>query len=131
MKKMILSTLVLLSASASMATTQNLHCTVPSDKVAVKMEIELSAEASVDYVTMNLVDAKSTSVFYSQMEKGQIADQLKNGFLQLLAMTDSTAQGTDGVIVNAGFLALGKEADGSFSGFLSAQGNIYPLACKF
>lgn len=129
MKKMILSAMVLFSASAAMATTQTLTCQVPADKVVVSMSIELSAEASVDYVTLTLVEPKSTSQFFSQMDPGAIADQMKNGYLQLLAMTDKTGQ-VSGVIVNTGFLALGKEANGTLSGFLAAKGNIYPLSCK-
>ena len=129
MKKMILSALVLFSASASMAATTTLNCTVPADKVAVTMTIELSPETSVDFVTMTLVEPKGTSQFFAQLDPGEIDNQLKQGYLQMLAMTEQTGQ-INGVIVNTGFLALGKEANGSMTGFLSAKGNIYPLACK-
>jgi hypothetical protein len=129
MKSLVLSALVFFSATASMAATTTLNCQVPATKVAVKMTIELSPEASVDYVTMTLVEPKGTTQFFAQLDPGEIDNQLKQGFLQMLAMTEQTGQ-VDGVIVNTGFLALGKEAAGGMSGFLSAKGNIYPLNCR-
>ncbi len=67
-------------------------------------------------------------MFFSQLDKGDVDSQLKNGFLNIMALTEKTSV-EDGVIKNTGFLGLGKQSDGSFNGFLAAQGNIYPLAC--
>lgn len=126
MKKMIVAALVLLGSSA-MADTTVLSCVVPESS-SVSLNVDLADDQSVDFVMVSLSEKNSQSVFFSQMDKGAVAAQLQSGFLNLLALTDKSAQ-EDGVIKNTGFLGLGKEADGSFSGFLAANGNIYPLSC--
>ncbi len=126
MKKMIVAALVLMGTSA-MADTTVLSCVVPQSS-SVTLNVDLADDESVDFVMVNLSEKSSQSVFFSQMDKGTVAAQIKGGFLNLLALTDKTAQ-EDGVIKNTGFLGLGKEADGSFGGFLAANGNIYPLTC--
>lgn len=126
MKKFIAAALILVGSSA-MADTTIFKCEVPGSKF-VSMSIDLADDQSADFVTIYLNEKNSQSVFFSQMDKGSVADQLQNGFLNLLALTDKSAQ-EDGVIKNTGFLGLGKESDGSFGGFLAASGNIYPLSC--
>ncbi len=127
MKKLLMASLIVLGSSSAMANTL-LNCVVPSETNAVKMNIELIEDQSSDFVVVSLVERAKTSQFFSQMDKGSVADQMKNGYLQLLALTEQTSQ-VDGVITNTGFLGLGLEADGSFGGFLAANGNIYPLTC--
>lgn len=127
MKKAIFAALVLMGTSA-MADTTVLKCVVPESS-SVSLTVDLADDQSVDFVMVNLNEKSAQSTFFSQMDKGTIANQLQNGFLNLLALTDKSTQ-EDGVIKNTGFLGLGKEADGSFSGFLAANGNIYPLACS-
>lgn len=127
MNKMILTAFVLFGSSA-MANTTVLNCAVPESKT-VSLNIELADDQSVDFVTVNLNESSNTSVFFSQMDKGSVAEQIKNGFVNLLALTERT-KAEDGVIKNTGFLGLAKEADGSFSGFLAANGNVYPLSCR-
>lgn len=127
MKKTVIAALILMASSA-MADTTVLKCVVPSNTNSVTLTVDLADDESVDFITVNLVERSKTAVFFSQMDKGTVADQMKNGFLNLLALTDKSAQ-VDGVIVNTGFLGLGLEADGTFGGFLAANGNIYPLSC--
>ena len=126
MKKMIAAALILMGSSA-MADTTVLKCVVPGS-TSVTLNVDLADDQSVDFVIVSLSEKKSQSTFFSQMDKGTVAAQLQNGFLNLLALTDKSAQ-EDGVIKNTGFLGLGQENDGSFGGFLAANGNIYPLSC--
>nr|BFD58325.1 hypothetical protein CKG001_04320 [Bdellovibrio sp. CKG001]BFD61754.1 hypothetical protein BdHM001_04350 [Bdellovibrio sp. HM001] len=127
MKKLIMAALVLMGSSA-MADTTIMKCVVPSESNAVTLTVELADDQSVDFVVVNLVERAKTAVFFSQMDKGTVAQQIQNGFLNLLALTDKSSQ-VDGVITNTGFLGLGLENDGTFGGFLAANGNIYPLSC--
>jgi hypothetical protein len=131
MKKIVLAAALLL-ASAAQAETTLLKCIVPNQGAAtvVTGTVTLGDDASSDFLTVTLVNKGQTSQFFSQMEKGEVAEQMKQGFLQLLAMTEKTGQ-VDGVIVNTGFLALGQEQGSTgFGGFLAANGNIYPLSCQ-
>lgn len=127
MKKMILASLILVGSSA-MANTSVLKCTVPESQT-VNLNIELADDQSVDFVMVHLNEQHNETVFFSQMDKGTVAAQLKNGFINLLALTEKSTQ-EDGVIKNTGFLGLSKDTDGSFGGFLAANGNIYPLSCR-
>lgn len=122
-----MAALVLMGSSA-MADTTIMKCVVPSESNAVTLTVELADDQSVDFVVVNLVERAKTAVFFSQMDKGTVAQQIQNGFLNLLALTDKSSQ-VDGVITNTGFLGLGLENDGTFGGFLAANGNIYPLSC--
>lgn len=127
MKKMILAALLLVGSSA-MANTSVLKCIVPESHT-VSLNIELEDDQSVDFVTVQLNEQNNQTVFFSQMDKGSVDAQIKSGFINLLALTEKSTQ-EDGVIKNTGFLGLSKEANGTFSGFLAANGNIYPLSCK-
>lgn len=127
MKKFVMAA-VMLMASSAMADTTVLKCVVPSNTNSVTLTVDLADDQSVDFITVNLVERSKNSLFFSQMDKGTVANQIKNGFLNLLALTDKSAQ-VEGVIVNTGFLGLGLENDGTFGGFLAANGNIYPLSC--
>lgn len=126
MKSFIVAALIFAGTSA-FADTQVLSCKVPNS-TSVSLNITLADDQTVDFVTVVLVEKAKQAMFFSQMDKGTVQDQINNGYLNLLALTEKSSQ-VDGVIVNTGFLGLGKESDGSFGGFLAAQGNIYPLAC--
>lgn len=125
MKKMIMAALVLFGSSAMAETV--LDCVVPESK-SVSLIVDLADDQSVDFVTVSLNEKSNQSIFFSQMDKGTVVDQIKNGYFNLLALTDKSGQ-EDGVIVNTGFMGLSKESANSFGGFLAANGNIYPLSC--
>lgn len=128
MKKLILATLLLTSVSA-FADKTVLDCQVPSEPVVVTMQVGLGDDQSIDFLTITLNEKTGPAVFFSQLEKGELEKQLSSNFVNLLALTEATSQ-PDGVITNAGFMALSKEDDGTdFAGFLAAKGNIYPLHC--
>ncbi|MNJ92770.1 hypothetical protein D3C87_104440 [compost metagenome] len=130
MKKLILSAAVMFLASAAQAADTTLFkCVVDNNPVVVSFDVTLGSDVSADFVTMSLAEKSSSSVFFSQLEKGEVAEQMKNGYLNLLALTEKSGQ-VDGVIVNTGFLALNQESAGVYSGLLIAKGNIYPLSCK-
>lgn len=126
MKNLIVAALLLIGSSA-MAETTVLKCKVP-DSTSVSLNVELADDQSVDFIIVSLIEKNGSSAFFSQMDKGTVSEQLKNGFLNLLALTDKSAQ-EDGVIKNTGFLGLGLENNGTFGGFLAANGHIYPLSC--
>ena len=126
MKMFLIAALTLLS-TAALADTTLATCKVSGSKF-VSLDISLADDQNVDFLLVNLNDKTTQTVFYSQMDKGSVADQLKGGYLNILALTEQTGQ-VDGVITNSGFLAIGLEPDGTYSGFLAALGNIYPLTC--
>lgn len=127
MRSIITTAAFILASTSAFADTQLLSCKVQDSK-SVSLNVTLADDQQVDFVTVVLVEKSKQAVFFSQMDKGTVQDQLTNGYLNLLALTEKSAR-VDGVIVNTGFLGLGKEADGTFGGFLAAQGNIYPLSC--
>lgn len=126
MKSFIVAALIFVGTSA-LADTQVLSCKVPNS-TSVSLNITLADDQAVDFVTVVLAEKAKQVLFFSQMDKGTVQDQINNGYLNLLALTEKSAQ-VDGVIVNTGFLGLSKDTDGNFGGFLAAQGNIYPLDC--
>lgn len=126
--KMFLAAATLLIGTSAFADTNIVTCVVPSETNSVVLSVDQADDQSVDFVTVNLVEKSATSMFFSQMDKGTIAQQMQAGFLNVLALTEKTNQ-VDGVITNTGFLALSMESAGKFSGFLAAKGNIYPLDC--
>lgn len=127
MKSLILGSLLI--GSAAFADTTLFKCVVPSQGNTVQATITLAEDTSADFVTVNLVEKTGSTQFYNQLSKGEATKSIGQGFLQMLAMTEQSGQSPDGVLVNTGFLALSKGDDGSFSGFLTAKGNIYPLSC--
>ncbi|MEN0058492.1 MAG: hypothetical protein AAGB31_06635 [Bdellovibrio sp.] len=124
MKKMILA--MMLIGSSAMANTTLFKCVVPESK-SVSLNIELADDQSVDFVIVNLKEGNGQSVFFSQLDKGSVSEQLKQGSLSFLALTEQSAQ-VDGVIVNTGLLSL-EVAGNAAEGLLLAKGNIYPLSC--
>ncbi|MDG0817050.1 hypothetical protein [Bdellovibrio svalbardensis] len=127
MKKLILASLLI--GSSAFADTTLFNCVVPSQSNSVKATLVMADDQSADFITVNLVEKKGTTQFYTQGDKGTLTAQIEQGFLQFMAMTEQTGQTAEGVIVNTGFLALSKDDTGAFSGFLTAKGNIYPLSC--
>lgn len=127
MKSLILASLLI--GSSAFADTTLFNCVVPSQTNAVKLTVSLGDDQSNDFVTVSLVEKTGTTQFFTQSDKGSIQASINQGFLQFLAMTEKTGQTADGVITNTGFFALNADQKGAFSGFLTANGNIYPLSC--
>ena len=131
MKTFISLAIVSLFSMSAFAETVVLKCVVPvqSGQPQVLTQITIGADASLDFVTVDVQDLKQTYTFYSQLEKGQLDAEVKAGQVSFLLLTDNSAQEA-GVIRESGFFAVSKEADGSFYGFISAVGNVYPLQCQ-
>ncbi len=120
------------SALAEEATVApRLSCEVPVENAAsaVKLEVTLGTDASVDFVTLSLTGPGINEILFMQMDKGAFAESLKNGSFQTLLIQEGFAV-TDGVYNKAGIISVQKDAKGVYTGLLSALGNIYPLACK-
>ncbi|WP_413586253.1 hypothetical protein [Bdellovibrio sp. HCB274] len=127
MKKMIVAALVLVGSTA-FADSTVLKCSAPSKGKAATINITIGDDASVDFLTMEVKEKTGSSTFFAQLDKGTVAAQLKQGYLQTLALTEKSAQTEDGVIRNTGFFGVSAD-NGSFSGFMAANGNIYPISC--
>lgn len=123
MKNLLIATLLLIGSSASAA---SMTCRV-SD--VVNMKIEITNDATADYVVMSLVEPSGASTFYSYLEAGEAKAQMDQGYFSAMAMTEQTAE-QNGVIVNTGLISLSKDNTGMFQGILLAKGNIYPMACQ-
>lgn len=127
MKKVIFSLALLAGFSAHAAQVPAFKCTVPSKNPTVTIDVAVSDNESVDFVTVDLNDKTKASLFM-QMEKGSFQKQIDAGSLTTLVLGEQFSQGDDGVIRDAGILGLGLEA-GQWSGLLSVKGNVYPLEC--
>lgn len=126
----LIPALFALNTYAADATTV-LDCVVPNDGAApvVTLTVDVQEETSADFLTVNLNDGANSGVLFTQLEKGDVRAGLDAGGLGTLVLAEDF--GVDnGVIRNSGLLMVSAEQDGSFSGFLSAKGNIYPLACS-
>jgi hypothetical protein len=131
LKTLISLAIVSLFSMSAFAETVVLKCVVPvqSGQPQVLTEVTIGADASLDFVTVDVQDLKQTFTFFAQLEKGQLDTEVKSGQVSFLPLSDKSAQDA-GVIREAGFFALSKDANGSFSGFISAVGNVYPLQCQ-
>ena len=130
MKSVIFASLLL--GSAAMADNSLLKCTVPAQKsgaTPVSANLTIGDDQSADFVTLNLTEAAGPSQFFAQMKKGEAGQQISQGGLQFMALTEQTAQGDDGVITNTGLFAVNTDSKGGFTGLFIAKGNIYPLNC--
>lgn len=130
MKNMILATLISLSSTAALADTTLFKCVVPVEQGApsVSFTVVQAADESVDFITMTLVEGGITSQYFNQLDKGEVAQQIKAGAFNMLAITEKTAQ-VAGVIKNTGIISMSFE-QGQFSGLFIANGNIYPIQCQ-
>ncbi|QLY25899.1 hypothetical protein [Bdellovibrio sp. KM01] len=129
MKKLIAAALIL-AGSTAFADSTVLKCSAPSKGKAATINVTLGDDTSVDFLTMEVSEKTGSSTFFAQLDKGTVANQLKQGYLQMLALTEKSAQTEDGVIRNTGFFGVSSDNKGaSFSGFMAANGNIYPVSC--
>lgn len=127
MKKVVFALALLAGFSAHAAQVPAFKCSVPAKTSTVTVNIAVSDNESVDFVTIDVND-KTTANLFMQLEKGSFQKQVDAGQLTTLALGDQFQQGDDGVIRDAGVLALSLDA-GKWSGLLSAKGNVYPLDC--
>lgn len=127
MKKAIFALALLAGISANAAQVPAFKCMVPAKTSTVTVNVAVSDSESVDFVTIDVNDNTTTNLFM-QLEKGSFQKQVDAGGLTTLALGDQFQQGDDGVIRDAGILALGLD-NGKWSGLLSAKGNVYPLQC--
>lgn len=127
MKNVIFALALLAGISAQAAQVPAFKCMVPANAPSVSVNISVSDNESVDFVTVDLNDKAKVNLFM-QMEKDSFKKQVDAGQLTTLVLGDQFQQGNDGVIRDSGILALGLE-NGKWGGLLSAKGNVYPLDC--
>ena len=129
MKALIALVPVLFALNAKAETV--LDCVVPNEGAApsVTLTVDVQEESSADFLTISLNDGNDSGVLFTQLEKGDVRAGLDAGQLGTLVLEEDF--GVDnGVIRHSGLFIVSVEQDGSFSGLLSAKGNIYPLACS-
>lgn len=107
-----------------------LTCQVPNAEApaTIMLNIAVEGDVSADFVTLQLVDGQNSALFFTQSAKGETEKNLAEGNLAFLVLTEQT-KGESGAIRNAGFFAVSKRGE-AFSGFLAANGHVYPLVCK-
>lgn len=127
MKKLIFAVALLAGFSASAAQVPAFKCQVDGKTPTVVVTVSVSDNESVDFVTVDVND-KGTTTLFMQMEKGSFAQGVAAGSVTTLVLGEQFSQGDDGVIRDAGIMALGLD-NGAWGGLLSAKGNIYPLTC--
>jgi hypothetical protein len=128
MKNTIFAIAFLAGFSAHSAQVPVFKCTVPAKTSTVTVDVAVSDNEAVDFVTVNLND-KTTINLFMQNEKGSFQKQIDAGSVTTLVLGDQFKQGDDGVIRDGGVLGLGTSTTGNWSGLLSAKGNVYPLEC--
>lgn len=127
MTKIIFSLVLLAGVSASAAQVPAFKCTVEGKTPTVVINVSVSKDESIDFVQVDVND-KGLSTLFMQMEKGAFEAGVTAGSVTTLVLGEQFSQGDDGVIRDAGIMALGLEK-GAWGGLLSAKGNIYPLSC--
>ncbi len=129
--KIVLSTMILLVSMGAHAAQDLMHCTVPVENSKITLTITKEDDQSIDFLLISLKEGKTETLFYSQDDKGGTDDQLKEGLLNLVLLTDDTRV-ENGVVYNAGFFNAGAVGEGSveYDGLMMAKGNIYPFACE-
>jgi hypothetical protein len=128
MKKIFFAIALLMGFSAHAAQVPVFKCTVPAKTSTVTVNIAVSDNEAVDFVTVELND-KTTSSLFIQLEKGSVQKQIAAGGLTTLVLGASYSQGDDGVIRDAGIFGIGTDTSGKWSGMLSVKGNVYPVEC--
>jgi hypothetical protein len=133
MKTLIAALLFTVVAQAQMSTHANgalqLNCVVPLEggTPAIKLVIEAVEESQGDFMTVLISEPQQELLYFNQLEKGAFRAGLTEGQLITLVVGEGVEL-DNGVIRNAGFLVLSKEASG-FQGFLSVNNSFYPLVC--
>ncbi|HEY8272782.1 MAG TPA: hypothetical protein VIG33_17950 [Pseudobdellovibrionaceae bacterium] len=130
MKKTIFAMTLLAGFSTHAAQVPVFKCNVPvkTSTPTVSVNVSISDNESVDYITVQLNDKTATNLFM-QLEKGSLQKQITAGGVTTLVLGDQFSQGADGVIRDGGVLGLGTDTSGKWSGMLAAKGNVYPLEC--
>jgi hypothetical protein len=115
---------------AQIKNVTKLDCVVPVQNAppSVRLDVSLSNDTSVDFITVTVIGVKSKDVLFTQIDKGSLDSQLKAGAVSIMVIQEGFAQEA-GVIKKAGALNLQKTEDGRFSGVMLAMANIYPLSC--
>jgi hypothetical protein len=130
---LVLVAAILTNASAAHAqqSREVLDCTVPvqNGQPTVSLTLSISYESASDFVVVTLNEAGQTTSLFTQMGKGEFDSSLAAGQLGFLLLEEGFSQ-ESGVIRNAGFFLAAKGETGEITGFLSAKGNVYPLACN-
>ncbi len=129
--KIILSAMIFMFSIGVSASQDLMHCIVPVENSKITLTITKEDDQSIDFLLISLMEGKTETLFYSQDDKGGTDDQIKDGLLNLVLLTDETRV-ENGVVYNAGFFNAGAVDEGSteYDGLMMAKGNIYPFVCS-
>lgn len=95
---------------------------------AVNLSLSLIQDADADFLVVDVNDKGTEFRMFAQGSKGEVESGITQGALVFLLFEESLEQDA-GVVRNAGLIVLQKADATSFSGLLSARGNLYPLTC--
>ncbi|MFZ4404801.1 MAG: hypothetical protein ACOYOK_11925 [Pseudobdellovibrionaceae bacterium] len=109
MKKIILAMMLFLQTTVKANDVTLFNCLIPSDQPSATLQIDVSDDISVDFLTITLREKNKAepTVFFHQIDK-------RGGFYQLLQeqkafsfpiLTEATKQ-NQGILQNSGFLLL-------------------------
>lgn len=140
MKKLLIVLVVLCSVSASaigkmddtVVITELFHCLVPVEGATASMVVAKVDDPEVDFIWISFMEAQKETLYFSQMEKGDIDEQLSKGAFDAVMMTEDTRV-ENGVIYNAGYFHMQAIAEGSkkYESLVFVNDNIYPMACEY
>ncbi|HRO67192.1 MAG TPA: hypothetical protein PL182_06490 [Pseudobdellovibrionaceae bacterium] len=121
--------LLLTGLNAVAQTNEVMSCTVQVEgqEPQVSVSVVVQSESSADFVMLNLVDKNETTVFFTQLEKGEVARNLSQGSFTGMVLQENFAIDA-GVVRNAGIFTA-SFSNGAGQGLFAAKGNLYPLNC--
>lgn len=134
MKTLIAALFFTIAAQAQIHSDANgalqINCVVPMEDAApvVKLVIEAVEESQGDFMTVTISEPQKELLYFNQLEKGAFRAGLAQGQLISLIVGEGVVL-DNGVVRNAGFLVLSKDATG-IQGFLSVNNSFYSLECK-
>lgn len=119
-------------SGGSSTTTTLLVCVVPNEDARqpqVALRMALTPIPAGEIVTVTLIEGSRSSTMSTQAAASEARAALAKGeFSSVLLKEDFSLQ--NGVMLNAGFLAVSPGQGQALEGFLAANGSVYPLSCK-
>lgn len=100
---------------------------VQGQEPQIHVSVVVQSETSADFVMLTLTDKTETTLFFTQLEKGEVARNLAQGSFTGMMLQENFSVDA-GAIRNSGIFTV-SFANGGGQGLFAAKGHIYPLAC--
>ena len=108
-----------------------MSCTVPVENAEpiVSLSVLVQSDSASDFVIVQVTENSETFLLFSQLEQGEVAQQMADGGLTSLLLQEDFSSDS-GVIRNAGVISVAFEAGAEAgTGLMAARGHLYPLSC--